>query len=327
MKDIRVILKSRPIVFVGTKIIDINRGWEPIDVRKFLESQGVQCHYMIANQISELEDIISTYPNAIYWPVCYNLSNDSSKTSIMKIFESHNLKFVGAGSRAIDFSSKINFKNAVSNINEISTPHFELVNSVTPTLPKNIEFPAMLKTEFSCNSEGVRKVYDKNSFFNANEELRNLYNQSHFVEKWEREKEYTVAYIPASSTRKMQIAPVYLKVLNEAEYIDIPTKANNSLVKVDAISDEDFQDLIDMTTAITTKLNIDGHCRIDYIRNKTGELFVIELNFQPFMAYHNGISYFPNALIKAINLDFGDQIFQILEHALNRNLDTDLKTQ
>lgn len=318
MPEIKSLLKSKSIIFIGTKIIGIDRGWEPVDVINLLENQGIKCCFTIANHLTELEDIISNFPDALYWPVCYNLFNDPAKTSVMKIFENHNLKFVGAGSEAIKYSSKINFKNAVKNVNEISTPKYELINSDEPTFPENISFPAMLKTEFSCNSEGVRKIHDLNSFLRANVELKSLYNQSHFVENWERHKEYTVAFIPETKTRKMQIASVQMKVINDAEYIDIPTKANNSLVKLETISKEDCQDLLEMTVSITRKLKIDGHCRIDYIRNELGKLFAIELNFQPFMAYPKEISYFPNALIKARNLEYEKQIFQLIEHALER---------
>jgi D-alanine-D-alanine ligase-like ATP-grasp enzyme len=318
MSELKSILKSISIIFIGTKIIGIDRGWEPIDVRNLLEEQGIKCYFKIANNITEMEDIISKFPNSLYWPVCYNLFNDPAKISIMKIFESHNLKFVGAGSQAIKYSSKINFKNAVKDVNEISTPQYELINSFEPTFPENISFPAMLKTEFSCNSEGVRKVSDLTSFLTANIELKSLFNQSHFIESWERHKEYTVAFIPETKTRKMQIAPVQLKIINDAEYIDIPTKANNSLVKLETINKQDCQDILDMTVAITKILNIDGHCRIDYIRNESGKLFAIELNFQPFMGYPEKISYFPSALIKVRNLEYEEQIFQILEHAIER---------
>lgn len=320
MQDIKTILNSRSVVFIGTNTIGIDRGWQPIDVRKLLEAVGVQCHFKIANRITELEAIISKYPNALYWPVCYNLSYDSSRTSIMELFENNNLQYVGVDSRAVHYSSKINFKNAIRQFPEISTPDFELIDSTEPVFPKNLCFPAMLKTEFSCNSEGVRLVKDLTAFFNANAELRNLYHQRHFVESWEREAEYTVAYIPATKTKKVKIAPVNLKVVNDAEYIDIPTKANNSLVKVETVSDENFRDLMKMTIAITSGLNIDGHCRIDFIQNKSGKLFAIELNFQPFMSYPKKVSYFPNALIKVVSLSFKDQIFQIIEHAVSRRL-------
>ena len=321
MGKLAKLLGHRKVIFIKTEVSGIDRGWNPSDVALLLRSHGVHTETASLGSADELESTVENNIGAIFWPVCYSLAHDPHQDLLAKQLTDLNVNYVGASPKALAFSSKINFIEKAASISELNTPAFKLLcDGRPPRLPTEFSFPFMLKTEYSCNSEGVRRIDNSTEFVAAHKELKDLYGQRHYVEKWERFLEYTVAYIPATSSMQERISPLRLVVLSDSSFIDIETKARSSLVRVEELDDDESKEVEQLVRLTVGGLKIDGHCRIDLIRNEDKKLFVIELNFQPFLSFEEKTrSYFPNALLKTEKLDFHDQVFQILEHSMNRS--------
>ena len=309
------------VVFVKTTVLGIDRGWEPGDVIELLESEGHHTKTVTLETSDELYREIEHNPNALFWPVCYTLSADDSGRLISQIFEELGVRYVGASSTSLEFSSKIKFKNALDAVEGVKTPDYELIDD--EDLHSNgfgVDYPLMLKTEFSCNSEGVRRVEAADDFNEAYNFLSNAFGQKMYVERWERTKEYTAAFVPGVGEIKSVIAPVGMRILTDAVFIDVPTKAASPLVEIIKLDTSEVEEIQSVVSEVISALSIDGHCRIDLIRNSLGQLFVIEANFQPFMSIpEQRRSYFPNALHTALGIEFRDQVYQIIAYAMNRS--------
>ena len=110
-----------------------------------------------------------------------------------------------------------------------------------------------------------------------------------------------------------------MRILTDAVFIDVHAKAASPLVEITALDPSEVEEIQSVVSTVIDALSIDGHCRIDLLRNSSGQLFVIEANFQPFMSIpEQKRSYFPNALRTALGIEFRDQVNQIITYAMNR---------
>lgn len=322
LKRLSNLLNSKKVVFVTTTVAGIDRGWDYNDVITALLKARINLEVVNLDSKEELLSYASSNAEAIFWPVCYTLFEDEENTFITEILHELGAYYIGASSNSLIYSSKIKFKQSIDKVSGIETPAYHLIesNSCISSCANIFTPPIMLKTEYSCNSEGVRRVNSYSDFEKELNELHQAYGQKLYVEKWERNTEYTVAYIPETDNKSELIAPVGLSILSDASFIDIETKAKSKLVRVEDLGDAQVYELKEATKRLVSQLKIDGHCRIDFIRNIQGELFVIEINFQPYMSIsEDNLSYFPNALRKIALKSFDAQLHQIFEHALERN--------
>lgn len=320
MSNIKALVGSRPVVFIKSAAVGIDRGWDPTDVRHVLVNAGIENYVIEAQVPADIMGAVERLPDAIFWPACYTLCRDPVQSLVTKQLEELHVKYAGASSKSLGFSSKIAFKERAIGIPGVRTPAYQEIRQGNGAIfPLEISFPAMLKTEYSCNSEGVRRLDSKRDFYRSNIELLRKYGQRHYVEKWERSREYTVAVLPKTIKRDCVIAPIGMEIQNNSIYIDADVKSKSPLVRVFALDNNESSELMEMTSALVNGMSIDGHCRIDFIRNEVGMLFVIEANFQPFMSFQTHTrSYFPNAFILTKNLGFADQVYHLLEHAVFR---------
>ena len=313
-------LGDRQVFFVTTSVSGIDRGWDPYDVNSLLESKGVKTRIVDVRTLEELDNLIDGNADALYWPVCYTISGDAEQKLVVRHLEQRGVKFVGASSKSLLYSSKIEFKKRARALN-LSTPDFRFISERIEEYGDAFEYPVMLKTEFSCNSEGVRKASSPKELIECHEELTSLYNQKHYLERWEREAEYTVSYLPSIETTSGVLAPVGLKILSDASYIDVPTKASSPLVELSPLEREEEVEITQFAERIVSSFKLDGHCRIDLLRNSDGRLFALEINFLPFMSIREITrSYFPNALLQSAGVQYEDQIGWIIEHAVHRSM-------
>lgn len=315
------LLDKREIVFVRTTITGLDRGWDPSDVARLLADCGAKTDVCTIDTPEELLESTSRSPNSLFWPCCYNLSRDASRKFLSKRLSDLGVAYVGASPDSLVFTSKIRLKEAIDSIPQVKTPSYVVLGEHpgNPLMMRPLDFPAMLKTEYSCNSEGVRKVGSYQEMESVADELWRLYGQRIFFEAWERKVEFTTAFISKTQSFPQRIAPVRMNILSGASFIDVETKASSHLVGIKRPGDEDLASVRRSVEALTTALSIDGYCRIDLVQNDGRELFVIDINFLPYLSLApERKSYFPNALLTTECVPFEVQIYQILEHAIER---------
>jgi D-alanine-D-alanine ligase-like ATP-grasp enzyme len=307
------------IVFVNSTQPEIDRGWRPDDAVNEASRLGFAVLMTNVESRSALETLIASEPGILVWPVCYTIGSDPKGPLLSTILEQLGVPFVGAPSKALRLSSKLEFKEALAAQTPYRSPAYHLVNAgEQPNV--GIGLPAVLKTEFSCNSEGVAVANDPFAFAEIFERLSFTYRQRVYVERWERAREYTVAYLPPLLDRKAIAAAIEIRVVGNAQYIDSQAKSDNSRLEFLRPEEKKAIQLEEMTIDIAALLDIDGHFRLDIVENSRGQLFPIEANFLPFLTTSGrNRSYFPIAFELASRLDYRQIIERILTHALKRH--------
>ena len=306
------------VVFVWSDQPEIDRGWNPDDAANVAINLGFDVSTIFIKSRSELEALIKNEPNALIWPVCYTIGSDVRGPLLASVLEEIGAHFVGPGSAALSLSSKLEFKAALASRTPYRSPDYHIVNS--GELPKaRIGFPAVLKTEFSCNSEGVAVANGPLSFAEIYEKFSSTYSQTIFVERWERAREYTVGYLPPVLNQPEATAALEIRLSENAQYLDTNAKSDNSRLKLFLPEAEKAAELEKVTADIARRLVIDGHFRMDFVENVRGQLFPIEVNFLPFLTYSEpNRSYFPMAFELTGRLTYKQIIERLLSHAKNR---------
>lgn len=297
------------IVFISSKQPAIDRGWDTQDVKIWLSENGTNCFEQEICSIDDIRELSTLHPSATFWPTGYTVGPDYHSPLLVSQFERLGLPFIGASSRSLQFSSKLKFKGEIDKQPGLNTPAYV---PIFPGTRRNIPFgyPAVLKSEYSCNSEGVSRVENQKQLDTQIEEFSQRLSQALFVEKWERRTEFTVATICTAAGP--ECAAIELIPRENRKYIDSELKHDNALIEFRTPDEETEQRLHDIAHRIVRWLSLDGYFRIDIVQNDVGRLFPIEINFLPFLTLRQKqLSYFPMAY-GFKGWDFGKMIAEII---------------
>jgi len=308
------------ILFINSIQPEIDRGWKPDDVVQTLAEKGHTCVIANIGTRRELECLISRYENPIVWPVCYTIGPEVDGLLLADALDQMGIVYVGAGATSLVLNSKLEFKAAVAQKTPFQSPTYYRIESVQTLSTHALGYPAVLKTEFSCNSEGVTVVDSLDELRDKANEFAKRFRQRLFVEKWERQREFTVAYLPpvdvdtrSAAALELHLAPGYL-------YVDARVKNDNSLLRFSKPEASVRCILEDTTTQIAKLLSISGHFRMDFVANTGGEIFPIEVNFLPFLTrYPPHQSYFPLAFELA-DWSYDKMVDRLLHYSTRRAL-------
>jgi len=292
-EGVQVILES--VLFVHSDQPVIDRGWDPRDVRVYLQDRGIQVSDVFVRSPARAREVIAKVPRGcLVWPTCYTIGADYSGILLASLLEEANLPFIGASSKSLRYSSKINLKEKLIAYS-IGTPAFSLLESPDFCCDIDISVPFMLKCEYSCNSEGVAVVRDRAEaklIWNA---LSGKYHQRIFAEEWSRFREFTVAYIPGNRTPIFGFAE--MKIVSGDDYITAEVKAKNEYITFELPGQEMLVRLEALASRLVASLGIDGHFRVDILQDKHDSLKVIDLNFLAQLHLdEQELSYFPLAI-------------------------------
>lgn len=306
------------VFFIRSNQPSIGRGWPPDDAKVAVAELGFQVSEFSVNSRSELESVIENHECFLVWPVSYTIGDKVDGPLITAILEDLKVPFIGPTSANLKLSSKLKFKAALQSRTPYLTPRYEVLDSEVSS-NEQIGFPAILKTEYSSNSKGVLAVADATACRSGYKSLLDSYHQIIFIERWERDKEYTTAYLPPIGTLDALTASLQLSPTSDLNYIDKEAKQFNHLIEFSKPNEELLSRLDLMTRNIVRSLNIDGYCRLDFLENTEGLMLAIEANFLPFLTREESEqSYFPMAFGRIVGLSYLEIIGRIIAHALWR---------
>jgi D-alanine-D-alanine ligase-like ATP-grasp enzyme len=313
-------MKCKPIervLFIRSEQPSTGRGWPAGDAKQVVAELGFEVNEYAVTTRSELESVIASHDNFLVWPVTYAIGDRVDGPLITGILEDLGLPYIGPTAANLKLSSKLRFKTALQSRTPYLTPLFEILDADTSS-NEQIGFPAILKTEYSSNSRGVLAVADESACQQGFKTLFDSFHQSIFIERWEREKEYTTAYLPPMGPLDGITASLQLSPTSNKNYIDKEAKQFNHLIEFAKPNDDTLSRLDYMTRNIVRSLEIDGYCRLDFVENSDGLMFVIEGNFLPYLTREaSAQSYFPMAF-ERIGLSYPEIIGRIIAHALWR---------
>lgn len=249
------------------------------------------------------------------WPVCLTVESLPDGESLHTELAENDIPFVGAGPRAVRFSSKLEYKSALSHRTTVRTPEHVVVGT-TQLSSHHLGYPVVIKLDNSCNSWGVDVAQDESDLESKVERLAlSAPGSQMFLERWERVREYTVALLPGSKNSSREVAAMEIRLRDSRRgFLDKRAKHTDSDLVFGVPTPDVRRSLQDSTTEIADALGIDGHFRADFVENEAGCLFAIELNFLPFMNWsRDGRSYFPRAMAMSSRLGFVDTVRRIVE--------------
>ena len=284
------------ILFVNSIQPRIDRGWKPDDMLQALAQKGHSCVIATVETAAELRDLVSQYEHPIVWPVCYTIGPKVEGLLLAAVLAEMGIDYVGASAPALALNSKLVFKTALSGKTPYNSPAYYKIESLKVLPIHSLGYPAVLKTEFSCNSEGVAVIDDYADLADKAGEFTERFRQRLFVERWERQREFTVAYLPPSGVGTPSAAALEIHLTPGYRYLDARVKSDNSLLRFSRPENPIRSVLEKATLEIAKLLKIDGHFRLDFVVNATGAVFPIEINFLPFLTRRApNQSYFPLA--------------------------------
>ena len=312
-------MTSLNVIFVHSEQPIIYRGWIPEDAAAELNRLGIHTQSVFISALEELRSKIVYPEQTLVWPVCYTVGADPNGPLLAALLEEHGIPYIGLAAETLRYSSKLRFKDAVAQRTAYRTPAYGSYSAETRTFAVDIPFPAMVKTEYSCNSEGV---WFANNRIEAEELAQSAHSQTGqavFLEQWERHCEYTIGYIAGFGEAAPLAAAMTMTLLDERPYVDREAKNDNTLLQFSRPDPDVASALEKMTISIAQGLALDGHFRMDVVMNSHGEAFPIELNLLPYLTRHApNQSYFPLAFELAGTLDYTGVITRIVSHAVAR---------
>jgi D-alanine-D-alanine ligase-like ATP-grasp enzyme len=301
------------IVFIHSDQPLIDRGWTTGSVEHELRRLGLAMQHVKADDQKSLSDRLAELAShSLVWPVSYTIGSDVDGPLLVDFLDSLGVPYIGPNAASLVLNSKIVFKQRLLAAG-FRTPAYQLLDLESDL---SVGPPCVLKTEFTCNSQGVTLIADVLQLEPIANDFRK-YEQRLFVESWERQTEYTIAYLP--TPRDSLVAVMEMIPLKGHWYVDREVKADNMYVRFETPDAKIYDALSELTKRLVGSFDIDGHFRLDIIENDLGELFVIDINFLPGMNNDSGQrSYFPVALELTYGLNFHTVVCHILEHAAHQ---------
>lgn len=314
----------RRVVFIKSVQPAIDRGFPHRDVAAAVADLGFDVSEIGVVVPNQLEALAVDRAEIVVWPVCFTIGPDVGGLLLTAVLEELEIPFVGVGSEGARYSSKLKFKTALATLTRYQSPDYQMVEpGEVPS--ERIGYPAVVKTEFSCNSVGVAVANDPPEFAELYAQLKALSGQLIFVERWQRAREYTVAYMPPVGGNPEVAAALELQLDGGARYIDKRVKRDNTFIRFRQPPVEQAIRLQEMTVDIAHRLHLDGHFRMDFVENQRGQLFPIEVNLLPNLTRSGpNQSYFPLALSLSTGLAYQRLIERMLAHASVGRLTTHL---
>jgi len=299
------------ILFVYSEQPAIDRGWEPKHTKVALLQMGFKIETLFVKNKKEIFDFFKVrLTNFLVWPVCYTIGGNVNGCLLVDVLDQLKIPFIGPSAEVLKLNSKINLKHRLLN-SQFKTPDYKIVT--LKNLDRiNFPYPYIMKSEYSCDSKGVSIVH-------ANKESRPIYchlkenfRQRVFAEKWEREQEYTVAFIP-NGTNPI-IAPIEMIVRNDILFINLNVKHCNDYLRFKLPSNEILLRLKNFVSSFADFISADGYFRVDILLNKQNIFHIIDMNFLPQMNSSSKFySYFPMCFKLNYGLNFQQVIFILLK--------------
>lgn len=229
--------------------------------------------------------------------------------TIQGVLEYLDIPYTGSGVLASALAmDKIRSKQIWNGIG-LKTPDFYLPGSKNEALAliDEVEYPLIFKPSKEGSSIGMNKVNNRDDFFPAYEEAEK-YDQV-LIEHWIDGAEYTVAILGEKT-----LPPIELKTNNE--FYDYEAKYKSEDTKYICpceLSEGELQDIEKTALRAFESLSCTGWGRVDFMREKDGQFYLLEVNTVPGMTSH---SLVPMAA-KAAGISFEQLVLNILDQTLS----------
>lgn len=307
---------EKKIVFLASTQPSIDRGWIITDAEKSLRRIGYATSKITINSEDDIGKIEELEAGSVIWPSCFTIGPDPSSKLISEVLEELGVPFIGPSSKIAPLSSKLTFKKAINAVGTFKTPEHTLVDNGCLSV-SGVKLPAMLKTEYSCNSQGVALICCQEELNNKILSFRQVFSQRIFLERRLQGTEYTISFLPSTSDSTALTAALQMTVLSDAGYIDYEAKKDDTLIRLERPSLQVSDRLEEEVCRLNSALRINCPFRVDVIV-ENDEIYFIELNLLPYLNHNKTAhSYFPMSVNKKAGMTYSSLMNHVVATARN----------
>ena len=228
---------------------------------------------------------------------------------IQAVLQSLNIPYTGSDLTGAVLSMNKTISKQLWQQQDLPTAEFSqvTVDSDADDLVKQLGLPLIIKPVNEGSSLGMSKVNSSSELKSAIE-LATQFDAEVIAERWIEGEEYTVAILNQTALPTIQ-----LKTPNEFYDFEAKYQANTTEYLCPCgLSDEDELLCQQLALQAFNGLRMSGWGRVDFMRDQTGQFYLLEANSIPGMTDH---SLVPMAA-KQAGLSFEDLVWQILQTSM-----------
>jgi len=225
---------------------------------------------------------------------------------IQAVLQSLDLPFTGSDMTAAVLSMNKNISKQLWRDQKLPTPEFEQVsaNSDIDSLVRKLGLPIIIKPVNEGSSIGMSKVNSVEGLKSAIE-LATEFDAEVIAERWVTGEEYTVAILADEALPVIQLKTPH-------EFYDFEAKYQSNTTEYlcpCGLNEHDEKQCQDIALEAFNSLRMSGWGRVDFMRDESGQFYLLEANSIPGMTDH---SLVPMAA-KQAGLNFEQLVWTILE--------------
>jgi D-alanine-D-alanine ligase len=225
---------------------------------------------------------------------------------VQGLLEYYGLPYTGSGVKASAICMDKWRTKLIWQSLQLPTPKFEHVETIESlnAFASTVGFPLMVKPALEGSSIGISKVLEA-AQLGAAFDCASKTNSPVMVEQFVSGNEYTVTILNGKALPAIQLKPANDFYDYDAKYLQDDTEY---LIPC-GLSSQKEQELQSLALAAFVALDCHGWGRVDFMQDKSGEFWLIEVNTVPGMTDH---SLVPMAA-KAANISFEQLVLEILK--------------
>jgi D-alanine-D-alanine ligase-like ATP-grasp enzyme len=286
-----------------------DRGWDPADLIAALDQIRVPVEVVRVGSERQLLQAVEDRPGVAFWPLDYTFGPEPAGRTITEVLAGCGAPYLGCNPEGSLLTNKLLFKRALIAA-EFATPAWEELDG--SQLPAGWErYPAYVKSEFSCDSAGVRRVALPRDVQPAVATLsRRFPDHRVFIEEEAGGDEWTIA------GAVVQGSPIISALgfsPRSSDYIDAAAKCDNSKIEFSVPPPAQAGRLQDLVANLSARLQLSGYFRVDVVATANGDLQGIDLNILPCLnSAASQLSYLPMAYMSTRGCDYLDVVGLLL---------------
>jgi len=225
---------------------------------------------------------------------------------IQAVLQSLDLSFTGSDMTAAVLSMNKNISKQLWHHQGLPTPEFEQVSAKSDidSLVRKLGLPIIIKPVNEGSSIGMSKVNSVEDLKSAIE-LATEFDAEVIAERWITGEEYTVAILADKALPVIQLKTPH-------EFYDFEAKYQSNTTEYlcpCGLNEHDEKQCQDIALEAFNGLRMSGWGRVDFMRDESGQFYLLEANSIPGMTDH---SLVPMAA-KQAGLNFEQLVWTILE--------------
>ncbi|MEH1028207.1 ATP-grasp domain-containing protein [Micromonospora profundi] len=268
------------------------------------------CAKEFVSSPADVDLVLRTYQNAVFWPLNYTIDPGMNGPLIVDILTRSRRPYITCDPLGARYTSKLRFKQALRE-SGFPTPDWRIAHEGWRSVAPDLSYPLFLKSEFSCDSAGVRRIEEATQLHEEYRRLSAELDETLFIEAVAGKSEVTVACI--ASRHGLLTAAMNMAAKN-APYIDEYAKHHNEALILMPAAPRTQLMLHQHVAKMANQLRLNGYFRIDFLLDTDGTPKAIDMNILPCLnANPDQLSYLPMAFMQANNCSFRDVIGAILD--------------